>query len=83
MDIFVCATLWRPTPSTEGERAHANVASPEKTNHSTIEHCTLKFCRVCGFWVRVWVSSRTSRIFGYRYGSVTQLPEVSDIVAQA
>ena len=41
------------------------------------------FCRVCGFRVRVWGSYRTSRSFGYRYGSVTELPEVPGIVAQA
>ena len=44
---------------------------------------TLKFCRVCGFRVRVWGSYRTSRSFGYGYGSVTELTEVPGIVAQA
>ena len=33
-------------------------------------------CRVCGFRVRVWESYRTSRSFGYGYGSVTELTEV-------
>ena len=44
---------------------------------------TLKFCRVCGFRGSVWGSYRTSRSFGYGYGSVTELPEVPGIVAQA
>ena len=34
------------------------------------------FCMVCGFRVRVWESYRTSRTFGYVYGSVTELTEV-------
>ena len=42
-----------------------------------------KFCRVCGFRVRVWGSYGTSRSFGYGYGSVTGLPEVPGVVAQA
>ena len=41
------------------------------------------FCRVCGIRVRVWESYRTSRSFGYGYGSVTELTEVPDIVARA
>ena len=44
---------------------------------------TLTFRRGCGFQVRVWGSYRTSRSFGYGYGSVTELPEVPGIVAQA
>ena len=43
----------------------------------------VKFWRVCGFRVRVWESYRTSRSFGYGYGSVTELPEVRGIVARA
>ena len=41
------------------------------------------FCRVCGFRVRVWESYRTSRSFGYGYGSVTELTEVPGIAARA
>ena len=48
-----------------------------------MQRSTLKFCRVCGFRVRVWGSYRTSRSFGYGYGSVTEVPEVPGIVAQA
>ena len=44
---------------------------------------TLKFCRVCGFLVRVWESYRTSRSFWYGYESVTELAEVPGIVARA
>ena len=44
---------------------------------------TLKICRVCGFRVRIWGFYRTSRSFGYGYGSVTELPEVPGILAQA
>ena len=44
---------------------------------------TLKFCRVCGFRVRVWGSYRTSRSFEYGYGSVTEPPEVPGTVAPA
>ena len=40
------------------------------------------FCRVCEFRVRVWESYKTSRSFGYGYGSVTELTEVPGIVAQ-
>ena len=40
------------------------------------------FCRVCG-WVRVWESYRSSRYFGYGYGSVTEFTEVPSIVAWA
>ena len=47
------------------------------------EHSTLRFCRVCGFRVRVLGSCRTSRSFGDGYGSVTELPEVPGILAQA
>ena len=43
---------------------------------------TLKFCRACGFRVRIWKSYRTSKSFGYGYESVTELPEVPGIVAQ-
>ena len=48
-----------------------------------MEKSTLKSCRICVFRVRVWGSYRTSRSFGYGYGSVTELPEVLGIVAQA
>ena len=41
------------------------------------------FCRVCEFRVRVWESYKTSRSFGYGYGSVTELTEVPGIVARA
>ena len=41
------------------------------------------FCRVCVFRVREWESYRTSRSFGYGYGSVTELTEVPGIVARA
>ena len=41
------------------------------------------FCRVCGFRACVWESYSTSRIFGYGYESVTELPEVPGIVARA
>ena len=34
------------------------------------------FCRVCGFRVRVWVSCRTARSFGYGYGSDSEITEV-------
>ena len=40
-------------------------------------------CRVCGFRVRVWESYRTSTSFGYGYGSVTKLTEVSGVAARA
>ena len=40
------------------------------------------FCRVCGFRVRVWESYRTSRSFGYGYGSLTELTEVPGIVVR-
>ena len=43
----------------------------------------VKLCRVCGFRVRVWESYRTSKSFGYGYGSVTELTEVPGIVARA
>ena len=43
----------------------------------------MMFRRVCGFRVRVWESCRTSRSFGYGYGSVTELTEVPGIVARA
>ena len=45
MDIFVLATLWRPTPSTnKGKGAqHANVASLEKTNkNKNVEYLLLE-----------------------------------------
>ena len=48
-----------------------------------IQKTKVVFCRVCGFRVRVWGSYRTSRIFGYGYGSVTELPEAPGIVAEA
>ena len=48
-----------------------------------VEFCALKFCRVCGFRVRVRGSYRTSRSFGYGYESVPELPEVPGIMAQA
>ena len=41
------------------------------------------FCRVFRFRVRVWESYRTSRSFGYRYESVTELLKVPSIVARA
>ena len=44
---------------------------------SAAETCEVTFCRVCGFRVRVWESYRTSRSFGYGYGSYTELREVS------
>ena len=50
---------------------------------SAAETCEVTFCRVCGFRVRVWESYRTSRSFGYGYGSVTKLTEVPGIVARA
>ena len=40
------------------------------------------FCRIGGFRVREWESYRTSRSFGYGYGSVTELTEIPGIVAQ-
>ena len=40
-------------------------------------------CRVCGFRVRVWESYRTSGSFGYGYGSVTELTEVTGNVARS
>ena len=48
-----------------------------------MKNFSLKFCRVCGFRVRIWGSYGTSRSFGYGYGSVTGLPEVPGVVAQA
>ena len=50
---------------------------------NTASKNTLKFCRVCGFRVRVWGSYINSRSFGYGYGSVAELPEVPGIVAPA
>ena len=44
---------------------------------------TVMFCRVCGFRVKVRESYTTSRSFGYGYESVTELPEVSGVVARA
>ena len=41
------------------------------------------FCWVCSSRVRVWGSYRISRTFGYGCGSVSELPEVPGIVAQA
>ena len=41
------------------------------------------FCRVCGFRVRVWEAYRTSRSFGYGYGSVTEVTEVPGSVERA
>ena len=41
------------------------------------------FCRVCEFRVRVWKFYRTSRSFGFEYGSVTELTEVPGIVARS
>ena len=48
-----------------------------------VESSKVMFRRVCGFRVRVWESYRTSRSFGYGYGSVTELTEVPGIAAQA
>ena len=48
-----------------------------------METSNVMFCRVCGFRVRVWESYRTSRSFGYGYGSVPELTEVPGIVARA
>ena len=48
-----------------------------------VEISKVMFCRVCGLQVRVWKSYRTSRSFGYGYGSVTELTEVPGIVARA
>ena len=48
-----------------------------------VEKNKVMFCRVCGFWARVWESYRTSRCFGCGYGSVTELTEVPGIVARA
>ena len=45
--------------------------------------CKAMFCRVCAFRVRVWESYRTSRSFGYGYGSVTELTQVPGIVARS
>ena len=47
------------------------------------ETCKGMFCKVCGFRARVWKSYRTSRSYGYGYGSVTELTEVPGIVARA
>ena len=44
---------------------------------------TVMFCRVCGFRVSAWDSYRTSRSFGYGYGSVTELTEVPCNVARS
>ena len=41
------------------------------------------FGKVCGFRVREWESYRTSRSFGYGYGSVTELPGNPGIEVQA
>ena len=49
----------------------------------SIQYSTVMFCRICGFRVRVWESSRTFRSFGYGYGCVTELTEVPGIVAWA
>ena len=43
--------------------------------------CRVMFCKVRGFRVTVWESYRTSRSFGYGYGSVPELPELLGIVA--
>ena len=48
-----------------------------------MEKSKVVFCRVCGLRVRVWGSYRSSRSFGYGYGSDGELPEVPGIVAQA
>ena len=48
-----------------------------------MEVSKVMFCRVCGFRVRVWESYRTSRSFGYGFGSVTELTEVPGIAARA
>ena len=67
----------------EGTLECKKISQEDSTYSSKYNMTTLKFCRVCGFRVRVWGSYKTSRSFGYRYGSVTELPEVPGIVAQA
>ena len=54
-----------------------------KTSVRSAEQSAFMFCRGCGFRVRVLASYRTPRSFGSGYGSVTELPEVPGIVAQA
>ena len=90
MPIHVCHR-WRPMPK-PWVRFIERAASAAKTlyiikiktrSSCEIEDFTLKFCRVCGFRIRVWGSYRTSRSFWYGYGSVAELPELRDIVAQA
>ena len=43
----------------------------------TVKFCKVMFCRVCGFRVRAWEFYRTSRSFGYGYGSVTEFTELT------
>ena len=77
--------MTQKTPCPPLSKMSAFVA--QKDNSSCDRTCnetsTLKFCRVCGFRVRVWESYRTSRSFGYGCESVTELPEVLGIVARA
>ena len=55
----------------------------QKPNDASMELSKAMFCRVWGFRVRVWASHRTSRSFGYGYGSVAELTEAPGIVARA
>ena len=52
-------------------------------HHFCAYYCKVRFCRGCGFQVRVWESYRTPRSFGYGYESVSELAEVPGIVARA
>ena len=46
--------------------------------------CKVRFCRVCGFRVRVWVSYKTFRSSGLGYTTLlTELTEVQGIVTRA
>ena len=48
-----------------------------------VKYSKVMFCRVCGLPVRVWEAYRTSKSFGYGYGSVTEVTEVPGIVERA
>ena len=41
-----------------------------------LDHCNIRFCRVCSLSVRVWVSYRSFRSSGLGYKTLTELTDV-------
>ena len=71
-------------------KAQAIGSSPTAYTQSSFFSCTyqrvfskVRFCRVCGFRVRVWVSDRTYKSSGLGYTTLTELTKVPGIVARA